>query len=90
MSKVIRSKKLRNEFASKSTGEYYPFKGVGIDAFETVLESYGLHFGAFNMPEDSGQVMAPVVDCDDREVGAAYITWYRMPSGNYEIIGYLA
>ena len=96
------SKKLRNAYCDCSTGnkdgEYYFTKGHGVMAFAGVLDGYGLEFDWMalqQLPGDEGRKQVDVRECDEacegtgRVVGSALITWYRMPSGRYEMISYL-
>lgn len=91
---------VREQFASCSVDgkvvDYYDTKGHAFNAFEKVLVSNGYDFDLNNccdMPGDEGRAIFDVFDChDDVEefAGTAVLYWYRMPSGRYEVIGYLA
>ena len=81
---------------------YYESKGAGIRAFGDALDGYGLQFDPDDFLDLSGSdgrisINVHVVrddedECNDQApcVGRAVISWYRMPSGNYEFTGYLA
>jgi len=85
------TKKLRNEFAGCSSGPvYYESKGHAISAFDAVLESHGLHLDFNAYGGDSGYGSYDVLDEESHCVGYAFLSWYRMPSGRYEFVGYLA
>jgi hypothetical protein len=95
------SKATRNEFASKSTtNNYYATKGEAVAAFNEVLEAEGVRLSAMDTTQlhgDEGRVLADVVTVDpttgdelNQAVARAVVTWYRMPSGRYEFVGYLA
>ena len=97
------SKSLRNAYCEKSTGsadgEYYFTKGHGVMAFAEVLDGFGLEFDWMalqDLPGDNGRKQVDVKEInhdtgenDGQVVGSALITWYRMPSGRYEMISYL-
>jgi hypothetical protein len=96
---------VREEFSGCSSGggpwTYYDSKGAALRAFDSALDGYGLCFDKddnFDMPGDEGRINIDVYtgidgygedDSRGRFVGSALLTWYRMPSGNYEFIGYL-
>lgn len=90
------SKKLREEFSSVSTGsKYYETKGHAIQSFERVLASHSapdnqLEFAPFDMPNNHGATVADIVDETGARQFSAYLSWYRMPSGRYEIVGYIS
>jgi hypothetical protein len=81
---------------------YYGSKGAGVRAFGEALEVYGLQFDPDDFLDLSGcegriSINVHVVRDDEDEcidkapcVGRAILSWYRMPSGNYEFTGYLA
>ena len=96
---MIRAKHpIREEFSECSTGSgenYYPTKGTAIHAYESVLAEYGFRFDpddCFDLLGDNGHITLNIWS-DELEcalcVGWAMITWHRMPSGNYEFIGYI-
>lgn len=88
------SKQCRNDFAGCSTGSvYYETKGHATSTFEEVLKRYdlclsGTAYVDYNGPV--GRASHPVCDDCGNEVGCAVFSWYRMPSGRYEFVGYLA
>jgi len=91
------SKKCRNEFASCSTGSdqgyYYSTKGHAVNAFDGRLQGYDLCLDRNYLADwngNEGRVNHPVVDEFGHCVGCAIFTYYRMESGRYEVIGYLA
>jgi hypothetical protein len=88
---------IRGEFSEWSTGndrgDYYRNKGLAINAFDGVLQGYDLCLDRNDLDDfhgDDGEKYIQVHDEFDRCVGYAVLSWYRMPSGNYEFIGYLA
>jgi len=86
--------RLRREFANKSTanGNYYPTKTHGISAFEEVLKTASLSFDHEEWNDfggDEGRRTLTVCDCCRHPVGKAMLSWYRMPSGAYEVVAYL-
>ena len=91
------SKATRNEFAGRSTGTdrtgYYSTKGHAINAFDGALAGSDCHLDreAFvDYNGDTGRANHPICDDDKHVVGCAVLSWYRMPSGNYEFTGYIA
>ena len=91
------SRRCREDFSGRSTGndhgEYYDTKGHAINAFDAALNDHGYHldlnqFVDYNGP--TGRANHDVLDGDNKVVGCAIFSWYRMDSGRYEFIGYLA
>jgi len=92
------SQATRNNFAAQSSGASYPTKSEAIRRFDgqlpnsTTLRSSDLN----RMLGDDGQVLAEIVKVDDDNyetdevVGRALITWHRLSTGRWEIIGYIA
>ena len=93
MSSVL-TKPIRNAFAGvSSSNDYFSTKGHGINAFDAELQSHNLSFDrkfTFDLNGDRGRALIPIVNDYDSVVGQALIAWYRMPSGRYEIVGYIA
>ena len=96
MTKML-TKKCRNDFADCSTGSfqgcYYSTKGNAVNRFDGALQEYDLcldrnYFADWNGP--TGRVNHPIVDEFGHEHGCAIFTYYRMESGRYEVIGYIA
>ncbi len=84
---------VREVFASRSSGSYYPTKGTAIDAFDGALGQHDFHFDREDLlgfDGDEGRKLVQVMDDGEVVVGNALLTWYRMPSGCYEFVGYLA
>jgi len=87
----------KNLFASFSTGSangcYYPTKGHAINQFDGVLQGDDLWLDRdetmFAFEGDSGARTVPVVDEFKKVHGYARISWHRMDSGNYEMVGYI-
>jgi len=99
--RIKASDPVREGFSGRSTGNvrgvgrtgYYETKGHAIQAFDAELREYGYHLDHASYAVWSGDEGRETVDvCDERRdvVGCAVFTWYRMPSGRYEFIGYLA
>ena len=87
---------VRNSFASWSTGNdngcYYSSKNVAINAFDGALQEYGLSLDREGLA-DFGNAGRKTIDVHNefkQIVGRAVITWFRMSSGKYEFIAYLA
>jgi hypothetical protein len=96
---------VREEFSGCSScggpHTYYDSKGAALRAFNSALEGYDLCFDVddwLHCPCDEGRMTIAVhIRLDDQEdsddkgacVGYALLTWYRLPNGRYEFIGYL-
>jgi len=88
---------VREEFAGCSTSSnYYETKGHAIHAFDSVLKEFNLKLDdehCMILAGDEGRtywdVCTDKLECSE-VVGQAVFTWYRMFSGRYEFIGYLA
>jgi hypothetical protein len=96
-SSVKLTRKIRNDFAVWSTGSehggYYPTKGHAVNTFDGALQDHGLCFDReqiYGFDGNDGRKNLDVVDEFGHFVGCALLSWYRMPSGRYEFIGYLA
>jgi hypothetical protein len=91
---------VRNDFSSCSSGPvYYDSKGHAINAFDEALQEHGFRFDYADTQTlygNEGRKVCDVIPNVDGDfgpadpVGRAVIMWYRMPSGRWEIIGYLA
>lgn len=92
---------VRKDFAACSTGYpcgadrtgYYETKGDAVRAFEAALNGHSLCFDDSELddfPGDAGRKTVRVCDECGRCVGHAVFSWYRMGSGRYEFVGYLA
>lgn len=72
---------------------YYGTKGEAVSAFDAALRDHSYRFDDaefINLPGDDGRITPAVCDDEGKRVGFALLTWYRMPSGRYEVTGYLA
>ena len=88
---------VRGEFAECSTGSargyYYHTKGGAINAFDGALAAYELCLDRDDLMFFDGDEGRKTIDVHNefkRTVGRAVLSWYRMPSGRYEFVGYLA
>ena len=92
---------VREDFSGQSTGNmgfsgrtgYYSSKGQAVNAFDGALQGYDLCFNRDEIHDYYGDVGRTTVDVHDdcgNCVGFAILSWYRMPSGNYEFVGYIA
>jgi len=88
---------VRTDFAVCSTGSdrgyYYSTKGHAVNAFDGVLAGYELCLDRDDLMDFHGDEGRKVIDVHNefkRTVGRAVLSWYRMPSGRYEFVGYLA
>lgn len=89
---------VREAFASRSSGNdrgaYYFTKGHAINAYDAALMEHGYRFDYADTQDlygNEGRKLVRVVrDGTDEQVATALLTWYRMPSGRYEFVGYIA
>lgn len=92
---------VREDFSGQSTGNmgfagrtgYYRTKGQAVNTFDAALQAFDLCFSRDEIHDyygDEGRITVDVHDDRGNCVGYAVLSWYRMPSGNYEFIGYLA
>lgn len=94
---------VREDFSANSSGAvYYDSKGQAIDAFNATLADYGFYLDPYDCGgwdgDEGRRVVTVRVETDgpfdipgeDTRVGYAHFTYYRMESGRWEIIGYLA
>jgi hypothetical protein len=82
------------DIADRSTGPgpYYETRGHAVAAFSDVLGQYGYTFDEMDPPQlpgDNGARAYPYFDETNTLAGYIYLAWYRMPSGRYEVIGYI-
>jgi len=94
---IKRNHPVRRAFCSRSTGNdrgtYYSTKGAAIDAFDAELQAFDLCLDTEDMSDflgNEGRKNINVCDEHGNCVGLAVFTWFRMESGRYEFIGYLA
>ena len=87
---------MREPFAACSSGGsagWYATKGDAIAAFNAALLPFGfcLDYGdTMYLPGKDGRAMVAVVrDGESDPAGWALLTWYEMPSGRWEFVGYL-
>ena len=92
---------VREAFSGCSTGNmrgagrtgYYSTKGYAVNAFDAELQTYNLCLDRNDLSDfhgDAGRKVVEVHDELEHCVGRAVISWFRMESGRYEFIGYLA
>lgn len=86
---------VREDFVGCSTHDarsYYSTKGHAVRAFDIALQTFNLCLDRDDIDDfhdDAGRKVIAV--CDEfGAVGLAVLSWYRMTSGRYEFIGYLA
>ena len=97
--KITARHPVRERFAERSSGSargaYYETKGHAVCAFDSALKDHGFRFDYADTNcwyGDEGRrecAILPDLDETDEVVGRALLTWYRMPSGRYEVIGYI-
>ena len=94
--RIIARHPVREKFAACSTSGaagYFLTKGHAVDCFDGVLRQYRLSFALYDCSEfvgNAGCANVDIINESDHVVGCARLTWYRMPSGRYEVIGYIA
>ncbi len=86
---------VRKAFAGHSSGAvYYETKGSAYHAFDSALRDYGLRFDDTDftqMPDNDGWATFGIVcNGSNVRVGYARLSWHRMESGRYEVIGYIS
>jgi len=90
---ITRKNPVRNDFAAVSSGNnYFGTKGNAVNAFDSVLQDYDLHFDRnelTNFNGDEGRAVLSIVNDFEHHVGYAHLSWYRLSSGRYEVIGYI-
>ena len=80
-------------FRSNNGRGYYPTKGHAVNAYDARLQTYDLCLDRNDLDDfngDEGRKTIAICDEFDHVVGYAYLSWYRMPSGCYEFVGYIA
>lgn len=94
---IKRDDPVREAFSSCSSGNipgpYYATKGHALRAFNAALVEHGYCLDAADCHAwsgDSGQIKVAVLTGQGEKAGSAVISYYKMPSGRYEFIGYLA
>ena len=91
--------KMKNDFSSNSSGsKYYDTKGEAVSAFNDSLEPYGLCLNFADCNDwhyDEGRRTVAILtlesdSTESKDTGkVAIMTWYRMGTGRWEIIGYI-
>jgi len=94
---IKRNDPVREAFSGCSSGNgpdsYYDTKGHAIRAFDDVLADHGYHLDTMDCNAWSGNEGRNTVDIynEDAEfVGYAVFYYYRMESGRYEFVAYIA
>ena len=95
--------RLRQDFAACSTGSpigdcggrvgYYETKGHAVSAFCNALSRYDLSLVTEDWVDFNGDSSRTTLGIYSEEKGRcalAVISWYRMSSGCYEFVGYIA
>lgn len=72
-----------------SSNSFYEHKSDFVPLADRILDQYGWTLGSFDMPGDTGRTRAPIEDANGQEMGEFFVSWYRMPSGRYEITCYV-
>ena len=88
---------VRSKFAGCSTGNagvgYYENKGFAIAAFNAALRNYALHlddYDCMELHDNEGRTTIAIYDDCGVVTGRAVLSWFRMCTGRYEVIGYIA
>jgi hypothetical protein len=97
--------KARKDSADALLRTYFPNKGDAIAAIDEALQKHNMMLGEFNCPGDEGSARIPIVAMSDYKYTCSACTgevenpvfdnvfkfcWYRMPSGQYEVTGYIS
>ncbi|MHC4301005.1 MAG: hypothetical protein ACYS7Y_27335 [Planctomycetota bacterium] len=87
---------VRAAFSDWSTGNdrgcYYSTKGHAVNAFDGALQEFDFCLDRDDLADFTGNEGRKTIEIHDEFkhcVGRALITWYRMPSGRYEFVGYI-
>lgn len=84
---------VRERVAGCSSGpKYYFSKGEIIDTLNRAVSPYALELepdDCIDMPNNDGHKIIGVNNANGRCVGNVWVSWYRMPSGRYELIAYI-
>ena len=88
---------VREAFSSRSSGNdqgcYYSSKGHAVNSFDNELQTFDLCLDRDDLADfygDAGRKVIEVHNEFGRCAGLAVLTWFRMESGRYEFIGYIA
>lgn len=92
---------VREAFAGCSTGsksgadrtDYYRTKGHAVNAFDAALQTCDLCLDCNDLADFHGSAGCKTIEVHDELgfcVGLAVLSWFRMESGRYEFVGYLA
>ena len=77
---------------SSGSGPYYETKGHAVNAFDAALQEHDFCFDPDELIDfygDEGRRTINIRSDGGEYVGLALLTWYRMPSGRYEFVGYI-
>lgn len=93
---IKRNDPVRAAFSGCSTGNvpgpYYETKGHALRAFDAALAAHGYHLDCADHSawfSNEGRCEIDVYVEGGGCVGKAVISYYRMPSGRYEFVGYI-
>ena len=102
---IRNNSKARKDTADVLLRPYWDTKGEAIAAIDEALQKHNMMLGIFNCQEDEGRRAVPIVAmtgykytcsaCTDEVENPVFdnvfvFAWYRMPSGRYEITGYIS
>ena len=88
---LAKIKRLFSECSTCGVGTYYPTKGHAINRFDGILQGFDLCLDRndLDFPNDCGVKSIAVIDEFKHVKGYARISWHRMDTGRYEVIGYI-
>ena len=79
---------IRKQISECSSGKYYE---SSCDYFKKIIDifyHYGLHTDQLTVHSNNGQRLIYIFNKGDI-IGNLYLSWYKMDSGNWEMIGYI-
>jgi hypothetical protein len=94
---IKRDNPVREAFSGCSSGHvpgaYYDTKGHALRAFDAAIADFGYHLDREDCSDWSGDAGRNLVDVyaeGGGRVGYAVMYYFRMPSGRYEFVCYIA
>ena len=85
---IKRNHPIREQVSQCSTGVYYPQYKDYFAKVVDILDFYGLDVEVPIIYNENGRGFVNVEN-NGTVIGGLVYTWYRMPSSNWEMIGYL-
>ena len=94
---IRRDDPVRGAFSSCSSGNvpgtYYETKGHALRAFDSALFGFGYYLDRADnsaWSNDEGRTMVDIYTGQDELAGRAVFYYFRMPSGRWEFVAYIA